>query len=189
MNYFPKNSARTLKSFMNWFQGAGTPKLLLVMAPQNHFIQLAKWFWGGGQSVEIMMLSNLHPPLPGDGWVKHLTWGERCQWKLNEFFGGEVVRPPIKSKHAKTSKSIQIQSNPHPLTLSPPPFVILCPSLPFRSLLAVLYTVLGMVQSHGMIAMDLHAIFVWFLYGLLVDSIGNGFYMAIQRLPSTSNAI
>ena len=37
---------------MKWFQGAGTPKLLLAMAPQNHFIQLAKWFWGGGQAAK-----------------------------------------------------------------------------------------------------------------------------------------
>ena len=51
MYYFPKNSSRAPKSFKKnakWFQGVGSPKLLLVQTPQNHITQIAEMILGGG---------------------------------------------------------------------------------------------------------------------------------------------
>ena len=50
MYYFPTNSSRAPKSFQKnakWFQGVGSPKLLLVQTPQNHITQIAEMIFGG----------------------------------------------------------------------------------------------------------------------------------------------
>ena len=60
-NHFKKNA--------KWFQGVGSPKLLLVQTPQNHITQIAEmiffffFFWGGGggggKCMKIMLEENL----------------------------------------------------------------------------------------------------------------------------------
>ena len=91
MNYFQKNSARTLKSFEVFHEmisgGWYLPKLLLVMAPQNHFIQLAKWFWGRQSACE-MILEAQHSSLGNDfGGLK-----------VNDFEGWEVPKWNMRPK-------------------------------------------------------------------------------------------
>ena len=74
----------------NDFRGAGTPTWLLVMTPQNHFTQIADMILGWGSvywNYDVVQLRSIKCTPPGDGWVKHLTCWERCQWKLNDFSG------------------------------------------------------------------------------------------------------
>ena len=77
-NYSPKGWDPGIISCFSWndFRGAGTPKLLLVMTPQNHFTQLAEMILGRRSVYWNYDVVKLSAPPPGDSWVKHLTCWE-----------------------------------------------------------------------------------------------------------------
>ena len=55
----PRVSKSFQKRNAKWFQGVGSPKLLLVQTPQNHIIQIAEMFFLGGKCIKIMLEENL----------------------------------------------------------------------------------------------------------------------------------